>query len=281
MVRMCFYYKRNHKYIDIVDEINIVHTRETIKDLISFLSKHQEQRVNLCIINIDRFIEEDMPQLISIIENKSNLVIRLPKDEKHPINEKLQNHLKELQLPFYYTEIASDWDVFNGLIAQGVTDVFVGNNLGFELDKVAAVAKEAGVKIRVYPNIAQSAWNGSESITKFFIRPEDAIFYSKYVDCFEIFEIADNKLTNPDFLYEIYKLQKTWKGDLQAIITNLGDSVENRLIDSQWAYSRVKCGKNCIKGGGCRMCHHILEMTNKMSDKEKQMNRFLTKQLYY
>lgn len=280
MVRMCCYYKRAHPYINIVDEINIIHTKESIKDLINFLQQHQDQRVNLCIPDTEKFIDEDMPVLIAALEEKSNLVLRLPKDSEHPIDESLQDQLKELNLPFYYTEIASDWDVLNGLIAQGVTDVFVGNNLGFELDKVAAVAKEANVKMRVYPNIAQSTWNGSENITKFFIRPEDLIFYSKYVNCFEFYEVASNKLTDSAFLYDIYKLQKKWTGDLQILVPNLHESIDNRLIDDQWAYFRVKCGKSCAKGGPCRMCYRIVEMSEKMSEKERQMNRFLTKKLY-
>ena len=280
MIKMCCYYKRDNKYINIIEELNIVHTTETIKDLFSFLKTHPKQRINLCISDIDKAYQEDIFNLISKLEERDNLVIRLPKDNRQPINEKLQNQLKSLNLPFYYTEVASDWDILNGLIAQGVTDVFVGNNLGFELDKVAAVAKQANVRIRVYPNVAQSTWNGSDSIIKFFIRPEDLILYSKYVDCFEIYVLPDNKLTNAAFLYETYKLQKQWLGDLQALIIGLREPIDNRLLDDQWGSSRIKCGKRCAKGESCHICQLLLEMSDKMSDKEKQMNRFLTKRLY-
>lgn len=280
MVKICCYYKKSNKYIDVIDELNIVHTKETIKDLITFLERHKEQRVNLYITDINKLINEDMLSLLSSIEQRPNLTLCLQKDWTHPIDKSLQQKLKDYNLPFYYAEVASDWDVFNGLIEQGVTDVFIGNGLGFELDKIAAVAKEAHVKIRVYPNIAQSAWIESEGLTKFFIRPEDLIFYSQYVDCFEFYEIPGNKLTDAAFLYEIYKLQKGWSGDLRTLILNLNEPIDNRLIDNQWARSRIKCNKNCIKNGKCRMCYHIVEMSEQMSEKERQLNKFLTKKLY-
>ena len=153
MVRFCCYYHRDNKYNDVINELNIVKTTETIKDLNAFLQKHQKQRVNLCINDLNDFYENGIKQL-DALENKSNLYIRLEKDAAAPIDSILQDELKTRQIPFYYNQVVDNWDVLNGLIAEGVSDVFIGNSLGFELDQVAEVAHADNVKVRVYPNVA-------------------------------------------------------------------------------------------------------------------------------
>ena len=157
-----------------------------------------------------------------------------------------------------------------------VSDVFIGNILGFELDKVRELADSKGVNIRCFPNVAQAAWNGANPITKFFIRPEDALFYSDYIDSFELFDIGQNI----PLLFQLYKYDKSWGGDLREIITYFNEYVDNRLIDGQWAKSRYKCGKKCAKGENCNICHRIVEMSETMSEKEIQMHHFLTKEIY-
>lgn len=274
MVKICFYYDRNNKYKDIVDELNITQNNETLQDLIIFLNNHNKQRINLCVSNPYDFLNSDIFNL----KEYNNLFIRFNKEISEPVNKELQEKMKENNIPFYYTEIASDWDVFNGLIAQGVSDIYIGNSLGFELDKVAAAAHRHNIKIRAFPNVAQSTWDESDDITKFFIRPEDTIIYSQYIDCFEFYEIAN--VTNSEILYEIYKFDKKWDGDLQAIILFLNESINNYVFDDFWATHRIKCGKQCAKDGRCQICHKIIEMNEKMTDKEIMLNRFLTKKLY-
>lgn len=279
MVRMCFNYHRSGEYNDVVDELNILHTSDTIEDLTIFLSKHPKQRINFCISDLDAFLEEEWITALSKMEQKDNLVIRLKKRANEPINGTVQSELEEAAIPFYYTEVATDWDVFNGLIDQGVSDVYVGNILGFELDKVAAAAHQRGVSVRVFPNIAQSAWNGTNPVVNFFIRPEDLIFYSDYVDCFELFELGNKSITDPNTLYDVYKYDKQWFGDLRGIILYLKQPIENRALDDQWARSRVKCGKSCAKGGNCRICYKLVEMSENMTQKEIELNRFLSKKV--
>lgn len=43
-----------------------------------------------------------------------------------------------------------------GLIKCGVSELYITDSLGFEIIKVAEIAHSKDVKIRVYPNVAQS-----------------------------------------------------------------------------------------------------------------------------
>lgn len=273
MVRFCCNFKRNHQYMDIIDEINIVLDTESILDLEVFLDKHQKQRVNLCVPSY----KLDAVRDFAALENRSNLYIRFDGNFNFQDNQDLLDFLKENNMPYYFKIVADDWDKFNGMAAAGVCDIYVGNALGFQLKDVKKKATSYGVNIRVYPNVAQASWDNVNGITKFFVRPEDAIFYSSYVDCFEFYELPDSPLTNTEVLYEIYKFDKRWLGPLNAIILFLREEVENRLVDTDlWATTRLNCKKSCAAGGPCAMCYRVVELTDALSEKEQDLHNFLT-----
>lgn len=41
--------------------------------------------------------------------------------------------------------------------------------MGFELDKISKIAHNNNIKIRVFPNVAQSSWNDTQDIYKFLL----------------------------------------------------------------------------------------------------------------
>jgi hypothetical protein len=49
----------------------------------------------------------------------------------------------------------------------GVTDVFITEQLGFEVDKVAEIAHSKNVQVRAFPNVAQSQYEKLDDICKF------------------------------------------------------------------------------------------------------------------
>ena len=53
---------------------------------------------------------------------------------------------------------------FLGYISLGVSDIYIGEDLGFELDKVSKIAKEHNIQIRTFPNIVQTQWKYASSL---------------------------------------------------------------------------------------------------------------------
>lgn len=47
--------------------------------------------------------------------------------------------------------------MFIGLVKLKVKDIYIVNELGFELDKIAEIAHKENINIRIIPNIAQSS----------------------------------------------------------------------------------------------------------------------------
>lgn len=244
--------------IEKADEILLEYNRKNLK-IIDYIKEHSNQRIILNISNLDEALQyKEIEKLNAIyVENKLNFSIKLPN-----YNEKIKNLLPNLQVPFFFDWIITDWDELLGYIQLGVSDVYIGDNLGFELDKVAEIAHQNNVQIRVFPNVAQSSWKETPGLKKFFIRPEDVTFYSDYVD---VFEFWGTDLKKQEIFYKIYSKQE-WFGSLNEIIYELNEELDSRYIIPRFAEKRIRCKKECLKGGKCQICDRIKELSHTLEE---------------
>ena len=274
-MKYCINYSNKSHIIDKVDEILIRYDKNKILELFTqFIPAHLNQRVIVQLIeenNIDTIVN-NLKKIISIYnENKDiKFDIQLPF-----YNQKFMEELKDTNLKYFFKVAANSWDKFTGLISQNVSDIYITDELAFELDKVAEIAHKNNIKVRIYPNIAQSRWDKLSDILKFFIRPEDIEMYEPYVD---VCEFYGDKAQQIDTYYKIYQEDKKWFGDLQEIIIGLDSKIDSRYIIPRFAEKRIKCGKDCLKGGKCEMCKRILDLSEQLEnahlivqiDKEKE-----------
>ena len=276
-MKYCINYSNKSHIIDKVDEILIRYDKNKILELFTqFIPAHLNQRVIIQLIeenNIDTIVN-NLKKIISIYnENKDiKFDIQLPF-----YNQKFIEELKDTNLKYFFKVAANSWDKFTGLISQNVSDIYITDELAFELDKVAEIAHKNNIKVRIYPNVAQSRWDKLSDILKFFIRPEDIEIYEPYID---VCEFYGDKAQQIDTYYKIYQDDKKWFGDLQEIIIGLDSKIDSRYIIPRFAEKRIKCGKDCLKGGKCEMCKRILDLSEQLEnahlivqiDKEKEEN---------
>lgn len=260
-MKYCADYFSECKKLNEVDEINVIFTPQNT-DIVGFIEKYQPKRVNLCISHIKQEeIEGQIKLAKAFIEKypdtKFHLRIPFSKDES-PI---IVDMIKAAEVPFYFSDYATTWDILIGFLLFGVSDVFVAEDLGFELDNVYDVVHAANAQVRVYPNIAQSSYPFCYDMDKFFIRPDDVKIYEKYVDVFEFY----GDIRKFDVLYEIYK-QEHWNGPLREIILNFYIPVDNRDIVGIFGEVRAKCGKRCKKGKPCNICNRMLELAETLKE---------------
>lgn len=277
-MKYCINYSNKSHIIDKVDEILIRYDKNKILELFTqFIPAHLNQRVIVQLIeenNIDTIVN-NLKKIISIYnENKDiKFDIQLPF-----YNQKFIEELKDTNLKYFFKAAANSWDKFTGLISQNVSDIYITDELAFELDKVAEIAHKNNIKVRIYPNVAQSRWDKLSDILKFFIRPEDIEMYEPYVD---VCEFYGDKAQQIDTYYKIYQEDKKWFGDLQEIIIGLDSKIDSRYIIPRFAEKRIKCGKDCLKGGKCEMCKRILDLSEQLEnahlivqiDKEKEEDK--------
>ena len=277
-MKYCINYSNKSHIIDKVDEILIRYDKNKILELFTqFIPAHLNQRVIVQLIeedNIDTIVN-NLKKIISIYnENKDiKFDIQLPF-----YNQKFIEELKDTNLKYFFKAAANSWDKFTGLISQNVSDIYITDELAFELDKVAEIAHKNNIKVRIYPNVAQSRWDKLSDILKFFIRPEDIEIYDLYVD---VCEFYGDKAQQIDTYYKIYQEDKKWFGDLQEIIIGLDSKIDSRYIIPRFAEKRIKCGKDCLKNGKCEMCKRILDLSEQLEnahlivqiDKEKEEDK--------
>ena len=245
-----------------VDEVIVPFVAEDINFIKSLTSK--EQLLNgTVIIEIKDIYDFNNNNCIKIFialkENyDASVKFKLKFDSYDPQYDELFNQLKKHNIPFFFATYARDWDVFNGLMDLGVSDVYIVEELGFSLGKLGPIAHAKNISIRCLANVAQSKWIKERSIKSFFIRPEDVFLYNGYVDVIEFF--GENQVQY-ETLYKIYALNKKWFGPLYELIIGLESTVDSRsIVPIYFAKYRLNCGKRCNKGGTCSICDRFVDV---------------------
>lgn len=69
-----------------------------------------------------------------------------------------------------------------------------------------------------------------------------------------------------DTYYNIYKKDKEWFGNLGEIIIGFNDIIDSRYIIPRFAKKRIKCGRECMKGGPCKICDRIVNLSHNLEE---------------
>jgi len=243
-MKYCLDFIKQNK--DVLNDVDEIYCSE-ISTLETLCQHHSNKRIIIKIL-----FKKELLEAIQICkETNNNYAISLLADDKELIS-----LLKEAKIPFFLNKLANTWDIFTELIELGVSDIYITEELGFELDKIATIAHKKGIQIRAFPNICQSGSVSMPSLKSFFIRPEDVSIYESYIDVLEFFGNEEKQ----SILYKIYK-DKKWFGKLKEIIPNFDSELDSRFIIPHFAKQRIKCGKKCLKGGKCKICERIEQLS--------------------
>ena len=240
-------------------------------NLLSFLKEHANQRIIISIQDGKEFIDKhglDMIQLISAAQNVNNWCLRLPNlfDNQKTLTNNQVAELKEKEVPFFFNTYCDKWELLYWLIELGVSDVYVTDQLAFDIVDVKKICEKASVNVRIIPNSAQSLYE-TNKLRTFFIRPEDLDDYDPYVDICEFYNINKDNPKSQEILYKIYKYDKRWAGDLGEIIYGLqGIELNSQFLHPSWVRRRIKCGKKCLRGDGCNMCEIMYGLMQSLRD---------------
>lgn len=248
-MKYCVDYYRHSKANDKADEFTINYTKKN-DVLIDFLKENSQKRINLTIE--EKLTDGELKILKTIHDAYPNLVLRFEFYDYDYVE-----NIVECGIPFFYANRVNSWDEFLGLVELAVTDIYIVEEFAFELEKISEIAHAAGIRIRIYPNVAQSSWKDTPDIKKFWVRPEDIDFYSQYVDVCEFFGEPEQMVV----LIKIYKEDKQWYGLLNEIIIGLKTPLDSRFTHRQFSERRVRCGKDCLKGSKCDLCNRIVDLS--------------------
>lgn len=251
-MKYSLHWNRNSKYMDFADEI-IINYSERDPNLIKFvLNRPAEQQI---VVNV----------ALNISFN-DNIEIFKAAAAAHQNIKFMIHHTEELA-PFISADLwvfsdahINNWQDLVYWIGQGVHDVYITDELGFDIKEVANYCHNSNVNVRVYPNIGQDRGHNLIDIVKFFILPHMMKDYEGYIDYCEFW----GPIERQDVVYEIYKGGK-WAGRINQLIlevpslTCLADTIYPELGEM-----RMKCCKKCLKNK-CSACNAARMLGNQLT----------------
>ena len=250
----------------VFNEISIQYNKQD-RNFIQFLQEHQGQRVIAVISDIEDFNNSEEWIKLNAIKKTMpdfDFAVCFSNPRKFEmINPVLKECFKNLEVPYFTGHVATNFDQLHYLCKEGVSDVYLGEEIGFDLRRAKAVASAHGVKIRVFPNVAQASVSTTPPLKKFFIRPEDAKAYEDCVDVFEFWGPLDRQKV----LYKIYT-KGFWRGDLKDLFLDFDLSFDSKRVMPEFAQSRKTCDRKCMKGYSCSICDLAYNISKKLEKEQ-------------
>lgn len=235
-------------YLNKADEISIRYTAADEAALSEFLDQHTHQRVVLRIPQSSGLTDKNYYYLQELFKLYAAGSVICCFDT-------LTLSSAQAALPHFFAYDCKDIEEIVALAAQGVTDIYVGSNLGYQLD---IIRKMVQCNIRFRPNLIQNAFAFSDIETQFFIRPEDIQLYEPYIDYIEFYYI---NIKDTATAYKAYCINHRYDGWLSNIIFNAPAKIHNSCVTSVMAAERLKCHKSCVYAQStCKICAHCYEL---------------------
>lgn len=247
--------------LDEVDELIIKYFERNI-NIFDFIENHKNQRI---IMDITEHLEykSDLDIFKALKEKYNNFSLMLSTTQVSFVDT-----LINAGISFFFAQGAVTPDMLEYFLNMGVSDVYIMNEMCFNLKEISKICKEKNVKIRVFPNIAQSSTTDIEdsdivmnTATFFFIRPEDLDVYEQYVDVYEFYGPLDTQPVN----YDIYKNKRKWDSSLSLLIYNLEEEFYGDAIIPIFGKRRAECNKRCIYNN-CTLCKDIAKVSENMAN---------------
>lgn len=256
-------YNASFYHYDLTSDI-IIQFKVTDNGLPHFIQEHSDVRIWLDCSAIDD--ERAAEHLLNALSQRYHfgVIANLTYNSPHFIMA-----IRSMQVALLFSDIAVDWDKLHFLASLGVTAIYVGEALGFELDKVASFLHDRNIEVWVYPNIAQSSAYRSNPFIKFWIRPEDVELYAPYVDVMHLWKHQKQQQT----YLKIYTKGR-YSGDLNRFFIDFNCDeflVFNTIIPQEMIKKRISCGKACLKGATCSACGAIERITKKAAEVASQI----------
>lgn len=253
-------FKRHHQELEgKVKEYDIVFRSDDsrIEDLIEFISLPFVKRVNI------EFQGKVVPKVIQTASMiKDCLYVRLM-----PTQWNEAEKLKKEGICFFFDSLvpATSLCILDELISLGVSDVYLSDDLMYNLKEVSKTCHARGVQTRLILNhIPLTTFDKGKNPKSPMFRPQDVSYLEKFFDVFE-FDCGkpyDWHVFN--VMFKSYFIKRVWHGNLAELNhdINLEKGFPNDFILPEANLHKMNCQRVCDmrETNKCRKCEQMLEM---------------------
>lgn len=256
-------YKNHFKLNSKVQQFNIKFNPDMndFDTLIEFIQKFKDKQINIEYRN-----GIDVKTASALSKVGDNVRFRLRAEDIQKVD---KLHDRECKFFFDSSLAATDWMALYRLVnGYGVTDVYISDDLCYEMDKVHEYCDDMGVKVRMILNRAPLTQPVKKDM---FIaplyRPQDMEVLERWID------VAEFDCGNPytfetlEIMYKVYIKNKSWYGQLGEINPDFAD-FDMPCPGLTWmlADKRSTCGLRCLKGGSCNTCKLLVTAAQSLRD---------------
>ena len=238
------------------DEYNISFDSEqnNFDTLFDFILKHSTIRFNIVPKKMN------LQQMIAI-DNIGNIYFKIPS------NLKLVKEMKEHGLKFFFNALSapSSFSLLEEQLMFGVSDVYICDDLCYNLEKVRKACDKYNVQVRLILNEIPSKRldKGKNPRAPIFI-PEYKKKLSNYIDVGEFNASSWIKINT---LYKIWFKQEKWREDLKFIYNDLEISIPNESLIPNFFDFKINCGYRCGYGSCCNKCEQFVDIARDLREK--------------
>ena len=241
---------------DSIDEFNILFTsNSTYDDLRKFLQLYPNHR-----INIEYEEGYDVESLFLFFSEHNQLYWRMKNYDLPHIREcrdKKINFFLDKSLPVY------SYSLLEWVLANEPTDIYITDDLTYNLEEVTKQCYEKGIHLRVVLNKMPTLSSITASCPSIQVyRPQDYDFLSEYYtvgefDCGEPYDWV-----KAEVLYRRWYIDHDWNDDLDFMNPDLVLPYPTKSIPPELTRLRSKCKHRCTMSANnmCRKCQRLLEM---------------------
>lgn len=210
------------------------------------------------ILDIPESAAVDLPLLHAYAE-KVNLILCVETLQS------LRVFHKEEGFQSYLRQVITDWTDLDAVVALDPSSIAIGGELAFSLPQVKSITGDIPLRA-----VANNTKQGNiphpfhkENYRYFWIRPEDVIYYDKYIHSIDF---ICNELSKEETLLHIYKENGEYNGNLNLMFTDLNQNIDNRIFPEEFAITRMTCGQRCFKGEPCSYCFSVFAFGKAMRE---------------
>lgn len=265
MIKLAIPFQLNGELNDEIKEFNILFykSRNSIEDLIDFVQEYDNTRINL------EFPEGiHMPTVKSINKVSDKIYIRVA-----PTDITKAAELKENSYKFFFNQDMKvpTYSCLESFINLGVSDVYIADDLCYNLKNVHDICQENNVQMRLILNQVPSMTldRGINPKAPIFM-PKDMDTINPYFDVFEFECGLPYDWAKFDVLYRAWFINKYWHGQMSEINEDVDMDFHCDAIHPSFTASKINCERRCCKrlSNHCNKCEDFLSLGEVLKKKQ-------------
>lgn len=250
--------------LNILDEIDLKFTEEhELKDLISFCNQYKDKRINIEFydIDIEKLFKDRIELIFSIKEIlKDNLYVKLSFEQLVD-----RKYFEEQNIKYFSNYCVDSYIKLRYFLhSTKVSDIYVTDDLCYNLKEVFLICKNNGVALRMVLNRIPSTFiYAGELFDSPIYRPQDFDMLNMFISTAE-FDCWDGdyyKWNEFEVLYKRWFKQKKWNEDLKYINKDIKFEFINDKVPLGYSFFRSTCNHRCMmrEGMPCSKCSRFLQ----------------------